>query len=410
MTYDLAIIGGGPAGLMAGNRASELGAKVILIEKNERLGTKLLLTGHGRCNLTNKIDDHKILADRYGRNGKFLLSGFSKFDADDAIAFFNKHGVATKMEDGNRILTKSDRASDILNALTKDLKNNQVEIKLNSTVKNIIATNKKITKIILSNGEEIISKKYLIATGGKSYPLTGSTGDAYAWLKKLGHTIVKPEPALTPIILQEKFISSLEGTSVRAIKLMLEENNKIITEETGDLIFTKNGISGPATINLSLAIAGKIKNNTRKIAIDFLPLRIEKELELDFQKLWQQSNKTIKNYLATIVPPKLADLILKLTKINPAKQANSITRAERKLIISLLKKFTVTIVKLSDYNQAMITAGGVKLNEVDPKTMRSKIIENLYLAGEVLDLAGPTGGFNLQICWTTGFIAGENAT
>ena len=409
MIYDLAIIGGGPAGLMAASRAGELGARVIIIEKNKQPGVKLLLTGNGRCNLTNKTDNHKILASYYGNNGKFLLSGFSKFDAKSTIDFFKQRGVKTKIEDNNRVLPQSDQARDILEALLSDLKKYQVEIKTNSAVAKLIVQNNKIQKIILTSGEEILAQNYLLATGGKSYPLTGSTGEAYSWLQKLGHTIIEPRPALTPIILQEKFIRSLEGLSFKDVSLSAKQNDRLLAKETADIIFTSNGISGPATINLSRLITEQSINNT-VINIDFFPLKTEKQLDSDFRQAWQaQKNKTLKNSFVGLLPSKLINIILELTKIDPDKQVNSVTREERRALVLKLKEFPVSIKKLEGYDKAIITKGGVKINEVDPKTMRSKIIDNLYLAGEILDLDGPSGGFNLQICWTTGYVAGENA-
>jgi predicted Rossmann fold flavoprotein len=410
MTYDLAIIGGGPAGLMAASSASELGAKVIIIEKNKQPGIKLLLTGNGRCNLTNKINNNKILASHYGINGKFLLSGFTQFNDQDTIDFFEARGVKIKVEDNNRVLPVSNRASDILDALLKDLKNRSVTIKNNSTITKIIFNNNIIQKLIINDQEEIIAKNYLIAVGGKSYPLTGSTGDGYTWLKNLGHTIIEPKPALTPIILKERFINNLEGLSFKDKLITIRQNNILLAKETGDFIFTVDGISGPAIINLSRLITDRLIG-AEKVIIDFFPQQTEKELNLSLQQTWAtQQNKTIKNALTELLPGKFIEVILPLIKINLAKKINSITREERKRLIELLKEFTLEIKKLADFNQAMITKGGVKINEIDPKTMRSKIIDNLYLAGEIIDLDGPTGGYNLQICWTTGYIAGKNAT
>lgn len=409
MVYDLAIIGAGPAGLIAASHASELGAKVIIIEKNRQPGIKLLLTGNGRCNITNNISDHKILASYYGSNGKFLLSGFSKLDPTSTIEYFESHGVKTKTENNNRVLPKSDQARDVLDALIKNLKNNKVETKTGSAVVKIDTENKRIEKLILANGEEVIAKNYLIATGGKSYPLTGSTGDAYTWLEKMGHTIIKPHPVLVPIIIQDKFIGKLEGLSIKNIPLLVKQANKIIAKESGDLIFTSDGLSGPAIINLSRLIADQSIHNT-KIILDLLPLKTEKQLDSDLQAIWQsQPNKTIKNSLIELLPSKLIDVILSVTKIDQSKKVNSVTRDERKLLVSLIKEFSLTIKRLDGFNKAVVTKGGVKISEVNPKNMRSKIIDNLYLAGEILDLDGPTGGFNLQICWTTGYVAGENA-
>lgn len=409
MIYDLAIIGGGPAGLMAASRSSELGAKVIIIEKNRQPGIKLLLTGNGRCNITNKIDDHQLLASQYGANGKFLLSGFSKFDAESTVEYFENRGVKTKIEDNNRVLPASDNARDVLTALLTDLKQQRVTIQTGTPVAKIIIVDQKISRLVLATGEEISAKNYLLATGGKSYPLTGSTGDAYIWLQKMGHTINKPTAALTPIIIADKFVGLLEGLSFKNVLLTVKQNDKLIAKEQGDLIFTATGLSGPAIINLSRLIATQPIHNT-KLILDLFPAQSEKELQTKLQTAWQeQPNKTIKNSLNILTPPKFIDLILGRIKIDPTKKVNSLTREERNSLVTALKFFTLNISRLEGFDKAVITKGGVKINEVDPKTMRSKIISNLYLAGEILDLDGPTGGFNLQICWTTGYVAGENA-
>ena len=410
MKYDLVIIGGGPAGMMAAGTAGEGGTRVLLLEKNISLGNKLFLTGHGRCNITNKIDNHKLLASRYGIKGRFLLSALSQFDPGSAIEFFNSNGVATKIEDNNRVLPKSNQARDVLNALLAYLKKGNVEIKTGSAVKQIIADKDKITKVILASGKEIIADNFIIATGGKSYPGTGSTGDAYAWLKQLGHAVAPPLPILTGINVKEKLIKDLEGISLSEIKISAISNGKIIATETGDLIFTGLGLSGPATINLSRLIIDTPKKDLL-LSIDLLPEFNEADLDKQLQQLFiQQNNKAIKNCLAEITSTKLALTILRLAKIDQDKQVNSVTRAERLSIVSLIKNLNLTFADTEGFEKAIVTRGGVILAEIDQKTMKSKLIDNLYFAGEILDLDGPTGGFNLQICWTTGYVAGASAT
>ena len=406
MKYDIAIIGGGPAGMMAAGRAGELGAKVILLEKNSKLGIKLLATGGGRCNLTN-FKNNRSLAEKFGAKGRWLLSSLSNFGSEEVIEFFNSRGLKTKIEADDRVFQKSDSAQDVLKTLVDYLKTSKVEIKLNAEVKKIVATKNKIEKIILANGQEIMADKFIICSGGKSYPLTGSTGEAYKWLEKLGHKIIEPRPALTPIILQDKFIKKLEGLSLSEVKISLYKNNKKIHSIIGSAIFTANGLSGPAILNMS-EIIGRENSKDLKIKIDFFPnldaVKLDKKLHEDFSP----SNKILKNYLNNLVPPKLVDTLLDLAKVDSQKKLNSITKEERKRLVDFLKEFNLNVSGLAGFDRAMLTAGGVNLKEVEAKTMCSKIINNLYLAGEILDLNGPTGGYNLQLCWTTGYMAGEN--
>jgi predicted Rossmann fold flavoprotein len=409
MKYDVIVIGGGPAGMMSAGRAAELGAKVLLLEKNKHLGIKLLCTGKGRCNITNNIEEIKKLVDKYGKNGKFLFSAFNKFKVEDTVNFFEKRGVKTKVERGERIFPVSDRALDVLNALIKYMRQSKVEIITEAQVKNILMEKKVIKKVILENGQELKAKNYIICTGGKSYPLTGSTGDGYKWLKKMGHTIIFPRPALTPIIIKEKFVKELEGLSLKNVEISILKNNKKIISRFGEALFTNNGLSGPIILDMSKKIGEELVNKL-KLKIDFKPvldfIKLDERVQRDFQK---NSNKLFKNSLNELLPQKLIPIIIKLSGIDPNKKVNLITKTERKIIIHLLKEFELEIGGLVGFEKAIITAGGVELTEVDPKTMQSKIISNLYLAGEILDIDGPTGGYNLQVCWSTGFVAGENS-
>lgn len=409
MKYDLAVIGGGPAGLMAAGRAGELGVSVILLEKNRSLGVKLLMTGGGRCNLSNKIGDVKELVGKYGINGKFLFSALNNFGVAETVDFFDSRGVKLKTEDDGRIFPASDKAEDVLRALVGYLKSSQVEIKTNAEVKEIVKKGSQIEKIILAGGEEILASKYVICTGGKSYPASGSTGDGYKWLKKLGHGIVEVLPALTPIIIKDKIVKELEGLSLKNIGVAVYKDNKKITASTGEAIFTKDGLSGPLILNLSRIIGRKFPGKL-KLRIDFYPAlgwdEFDRQLQKDFRA---DNNKLFRNFLEKMLSPKLAKVILKLSNVNPNKQVNLISKEERHQLAALLKEFDLEIYGLAGFDRAMVSSGGVKLNEVDPKTLKSKLIDNLYLAGEVLDLDGPTGGYNLQICWSTGYRAGESA-
>jgi hypothetical protein len=410
--YDVAVIGGGAAGMMAAGRAGELGAGVILLEKNTKLGVKLLITGNGRCNLTNKILDQKILIDKYGKNGKFLYSCFNKFGVEDVLAFFASYGLKTKTEKDNRVFPVSDRSSDVLQVLVNYLIDSNVEIRADSEVANIIVKNKKITKIVLHNNQEIIAKNYIICTGGKSYPQTGSTGDGYDWLKKIGHTINTLYPSLTPVILQDKFIKELEGLSLSNIKINLFKNNNAAKGEKidscfGDIMFTSDGLSGPAILDFSKKISQALPGEL-VLKLDLLPEFDSAVLDKKLQQKFTE-NKILKNSLREILPKRLIPVLLELAQIELDKKVNLISRQERRDLIRLIKSFTLKIKSLAGYDKAMITGGGVDLREIDPQTMQSKIIDNLYFAGELIDLAGPCGGFNLQLCWSTGYLAGHVA-
>ncbi|HOZ53419.1 MAG TPA: NAD(P)/FAD-dependent oxidoreductase [bacterium] len=406
MNYDVAIIGGGPAGLMAASRAGELGFSVVLLEKNDRLGLKLLSTGGGRSNITN-LNDIKNIAKSFGDNGKWLISGLSKFGPEDVLNFFYNNNLETKIEDNGRVFPKSNSSQKVLEVFSGLLKKYSVYVKTSSEVKNIILKNNEIEKIILKNKEEIVAKKYIICTGGKSYPITGSTGDGYGWLKKMGHDIIKLRPALVPIIIKNSFIKELEGLSLSDAVIFYPCKDKKNCSERGDLIFTGNGLSGPAILNISGNL-GNIKNQSEmKIKIDLFPDLDFLELDKKIQNKLGGENKLFKNALLGLVPPKLIPILIVLLKINAEKKANLISRIERQNLARLLKGLELDFLGPDDFERAMITAGGVNLKEVDPRNMKSKIINNLYIAGEILDLNGPTGGYNLQVCWTTGYIAGE---
>lgn len=408
MTADIIIIGGGPAGLIAACRASELGAKVVLLEKNKQPGLKLLITGGGRCNITNYLEDYKELANYYGQNGRFLLSAFSKFGAIETINFFEEKGIKTKVEENKRVFPVSDKARDVLEVLSKHILKNKGEIKTSATVKKIVVKDNLIKKVILTNGEELSAKNYILATGGKSYPLTGSTGDGYHWLKIFGHNIIKPRPGLTPIVIKDFFIKNLEGLSLSGIKLSLFENDKKIISVNGDIIFTARGVSGPAVLHLSNYLG---KTNNHYLLIDLFSEIKEVDLDKNLQELFKtHGKKDFQNVLLTLIRPKMLPVIIKLGNFQKNKKVSLISKDERKVLVNLLKNFKLNILNIESFDKAMVTIGGLDLREVDPKTMHSKLISNLFIAGELLDLNGPTGGYNLQICWSTGYVAGEEAT
>lgn len=393
--------------MMAAGRAGELGAGVALLEKNNRLGIKLLTTGHGRCNITNKTDESRAMAERYGKNGRFLLSSFHKFGVADTVDFFESRGVKTKVEKGDRILPESDRAQDILNVLIDYMKKSGVDVRLNAEVREIVRKENRIEKVVLADGEEIIADKFVICTGGKSYPATGSTGDGYVWARALGHTVVPVSPSLTPIILKEQFVKELEGLSLRDVLISVYKDGKKIDSGIGEAIFTANGMSGPLIINMSKVIGKELPGKV-EIKIDFIPgldfTALDKRVQKDFQ---EGNNKLFKNSLDRLLPQKLVPVIVWLSKIDPEKKVHLVTREERKRLLHLLKEFSLEVKGLAGFDKAVITSGGVELSEIDPKTLKSKLIDNLYFAGEILDLDGPTGGYNLQVCWSTGYAAGD---
>ncbi|MCK5413716.1 MAG: NAD(P)/FAD-dependent oxidoreductase [Candidatus Pacebacteria bacterium] len=409
MKYDIIIIGGGPAGMIAAGRAGELGSRVLLIEKNRKLGAKLLITGKGRCNITNKVNNTREFVSEFGRNGKFIFSSLFKFGIEDAIDFFNNHGIKTKVERGNRVFPLSDKSIDVLNVLVNYMKDSKVEIRKNSQVKDFIIKDNNIQKVKLTNGKEIEGNKFILCTGGKSCPTTGSSGDGYDWLSRLGHTVTKLYPSLTPIILKNKIIKELEGLSLKNVKITAYKNNKVIDSKFGEAIFTSDGMSGPIILELSRKLT-KVSPENVQIKIDFKPAldyqKLDKRIQRDFM---QGNNKMFKNSLEKLLPQKLIPVIIRLSEIDIDKKVNLITHEERMRLLGLIKEFKLELKELSGYNKAIVTLGGAKLNEIDPKTMKSKLVDNLYLAGEILDLDGPTGGYNLQVCWSTGYVAGDSA-
>ena len=407
-TYDIAVIGGGPAGMIAAGKAGSLGARVILLEKNDILGKKLLITGKGRCNITNADFNIRSFIEKFGKKGKFLYPSLNTFGSQDIINFFNKRGLPTKIERGKRVFPEGDRAKDVLDILSNYLYENKVEVIYNSSVNEFITSKDKISKIICKD-KKIIADNYILCTGGLSYPATGSNGDGYKLVEKIGHSITKIRPALAPIILKESWVNKLQGLSLKNVSISIFQNNKKVDDRFGEALFTHNGLSGPIILDMSKKIGELINHGEVKLFIDFKPAINHKELDIRLQRdLNEFKNKIFKNSLDKLLPKTLIPVIIQLSDINPEKQANSITKEERKKIVNLLKHFVLYVECLENIDKAIITSGGIKLDEIEPKTMQSKKISNLYLAGEILDLDGPTGGYNLQVCWSTGYLAGKS--
>lgn len=407
--FDVAVIGGGPAGMLSAGRAAELGAKVVLLEKNPALGKKLLLTGNGRCNLTQIDYDARGFVEKLGKNGRFFFTAFSAFGPKEVIDFFEEKKLPIKVEKNGRVFPISDDAIDVLSMLTKYLKDNKVEIITDAKVIGFEFANNRISGVKF-NDQIIYADKFILSTGGKSYPVTGSTGDGYAWAKELEHTIILPTPALAPVKIKEDWVSDLQGLSLEKATINLWQNNKKQSSYDGEILFTHFGLSGPLIINVSKEIQALLRNGSVTIELELFPKLTAPELDKKLVLAFQENNrKDIKNYFREILSRKMLDLILKLAEIDPDKKLNFLTKKERQKIVALLKSLKFTVFEVMGFEQAMITSGGVALKEIDPKTMHSKIVENLYFAGEILDLDGPTGGYNLQICWSTGYLAGENA-
>lgn len=415
------IIGGGPAGMTAALSSRKNKDEVILLEKNSKLGRKLLITGKGRCNITSSLNMDEFIANVPG-NGKFLYSAFQNFTNLDIINFLKQYGVSVKEERGHRIFPTSDKSLDVLNAFEKALKNNQVKIKFNCRVTKIVEENNKVKSVVYidENGQTktLLADKVILATGGKSYPQTGSTGDGYDIALKLGHTITQIKPSLVPLTTKEtslEICKSLQGLSLKnvAIKFIDEEKNKVIYKDFGEMLFTHFGVSGPTILSASAHllryknINELLKNNKIKLNIDLKPALDQEKLNLRIQRDFEkEKNKEFKNSLNNLLPQKMIPIVVNISKINPEKQVNQVTKEERLQLISILKNFTITISGFRPIEEAIITAGGINIKEINPKTMESKLVQGLFFAGEIIDVDAYTGGFNLQIAYSTGYTAG----
>ena len=402
--YDLIVIGAGPAGLMTAGRAAENGLSVLVLEKNNRAGVKLLMTGHGRCNVTNDISPKEFVA-KLGISGKFLFSALLKFGPIEVVDFFTSRGVKLKTEANGRVFPESNRAKDILDALLAYNEEGGVEIRYNSEVVKINCEDQKIISINLINGKKLFADSFAVTTGGLSYSATGSSGDGYHWAKALGHTLQEQRPGLTGIVVKQTFVKDLEGLSLKNITAEFSDDQGVALLSDGDMIFMANGMSGPLIHDLSKYIEPEFKS---QLSLDLFPDLTSELLENKLQKLFHSNGgKQIKNCLPDILSPRLIPVLLRLAALDGDKKASEILKSERTRLVDVLKCFQFNILRTAGYEKANVTVGGVNLFEIDPKTMGSKIIPNLYFAGEVLDLDGPTGGFNLQIAWSTGYVAGD---
>ena len=405
MKNDGIIVGGGASGSIAGITSARLGKTVCIIEKNGYIGKKINITGKGRCNVTNNCSNNELMHN-IPRNPKFLYSAFSKFSAQDTINFFEDLGVPLKTERGNRVFPVSDKAMDISKALERELKRCGVPIIKQNVVELIVQDS--VCLGVKTDGGDYYGNSVLIATGGKSYMATGSTGDGYTFAQSVGHTINKLVPSLVPLVVQEKYCSDMMGLSLKNVKLNLYDGEKCIYSELGEMLFTHFGVSGPLVLSASSHI-DKMQPNRYRILIDLKPALSVEALDKRIQRDFSESiNKDYINSLGKLLPTKMIPVFAKLSKVPFSTKVNQITKEQRSEIVSLMKGFPITIKDFRPLNEAIVTSGGVSIKEVNPKTMQSKLIQGLYFSGEVLDVDAYTGGFNLQIAFATGYVAGVN--
>lgn len=401
------IIGGGAAGLIASATAAKRGEDVTVIEKNSRPARKVMITGKGRCNVTNACFDLDDLINSVVTNKRFMYSAFSSFMPYDTIALIEEMGVPTKIERGNRVFPQSDKAVDIVDALVKNAKQSGVKF-VEGTVTSFNTENNVIKSVNLADGTVVDGDAFAICTGGLSYQSTGSTGDGYRLAESVGHSITDIEPALISLVASNGFVPKLQGLSLRNISIKLLDGEKEIYSDFGEMLFTHYGVSGPVILSASSHMTHP-KEHNYKIVIDLKPALDEQTLDKRIQRDFaENTNKDFINSLSKLLPNKLIPVIVKLSGIEPSEKVNQITKAQRQNLVSLLKNFTVNISDFRPINEAIITSGGVDVKEINPKTMGSKIIDNLFFAGEVIDVDAYTGGFNLQVAFSTGYLCGMN--
>lgn len=406
------VVGGGAAGMFAAIAAAKNGHQVTLYEKNEKLGKKIFITGKGRCNITNAADMEELF-DAVVTNSKFLYSSFYGYTNQNVIDFFEDAGVPVKIERGNRVFPISDHSSDVIRALEREMKKVGVKVCLNTEVKSVEAEKDKFNKVVLKDTTTQTADACIVATGGLSYRSTGSTGDGFRFAENVGHKVTQCFPSLVPMETKEPWICELQGLSLRNVEAKILDGKKELYKDFGEMLFTHFGVSGPLIISASSYVGKKFmdKNGQKKeltLEIDLKPALTEEQLDQRVLRDFEENhNRQFKNAITKLFPTKLIPVMLELGGIDPEKKVNSIEKEERKRFVHLIKHFRMTLTGLRDYPEAIITKGGVNVKEIDPGTMESKLVKGLYFAGEVLDLDALTGGFNLQIAWSTGYAAGN---
>ena len=402
---EILIIGGGAAGMAAAVFAAEAGHKVQVFERNEKLGKKLFITGKGRCNFTNACEIEDLFANVIS-NSKFLYSALYGFTNQDAIGFFERLGIRTKVERGNRAFPASDHSSDIIRSMEQRMRELGVKIHLRTRVSELLSEEEKVYGILLEGGNKILGDRVILATGGFSYPVTGSDGDGYRMAKDLDIPIKALRPALVPLVVKEDYIPMLQGLSLRNVSLKIQDKKKVLYEEFGELLFTHFGISGPLVLSASSCVGSKLEKGPLKAFIDLKPaLSLEQMDNRLLREFEGGKNKQFKNVIQGLFPSKLVPVMLSLTDIPADKKVNVITKEERQSFAALIKAFPMTILKTRGFGEAIITQGGIDTRSINPSTMETKKVKNLHVIGEVLDLDALTGGFNLQIAWSTAYAA-----
>lgn len=409
--YDVVVIGGGASGMMAAGRAAELGKKVLLLEKNTELGAKLAITGGGRCNITNTEEDERLFLSKYGEAAKFLHSAFAQFGARDTFSFFSSRGLPLKVEAYKRAFPETERASDVVVALERYLAKGKVEVRTGAAVQKIVAKDGYIEKV-QTNAGYVSAHSYILATGGVSHPETGSTGDGFAWLKELGHTVAEPTPTLVPLKVKEGWVKKLSGISLSTMKITFFSHGVKKFSRTGPLLFTHFGISGPTILNSSGQVADLLQEGSVSARIDLFPKMDQGALDRKLTEIFDANkNKQLKNVLKDIVPPGTSEAFLSLLPtIDQEIKVHSVTKESRRELAGLLKQVPLIINGLMGLDKAVVADGGLPLTEIDTREMRSKLLKNLFVTGDLLNITRPSGGFSLQLCWTTGFVAGTHAS
>jgi hypothetical protein len=411
LVWDVIVVGGGPAGMMAAGRAAERGLKVILAEKNGSFGTKLLLTGGGRCNFTNSEFDIRKFTEKYGDAGKFLFSAFSRMGVRETLDFFHKRGMSTKTENDLRTFPVTDSAETVLDVLIDYMKEGGVVTLLNSPVEEIIREKEVFSGVKLNNGDVIRGRNIIIATGGTSWPETGSTGDGYLWLKDIGHAVIEPSPALVPIMVRDRWVKELSGISLDEVRINVFSGGKKKLSVEGSILFTHTGISGPTIINMSGKIGKLLKEGEVTVSLDMSGSEDDRSADIKIRELFKKNNnKKLRNAIANIVPAAMAPIIIRMAGIDMEAECNIVTREERLRLVDLLRKMPIRVSGLGSAERSIVAGGGVIPEEIDFKTMRSRLVPNIHIVGDVPDIDRPSGGYSLQLCWTTGYIAGDSVS
>ena len=405
------VVGGGAAGMMAAYAAAKYGHQVTLFEQNEKLGKKIYITGKGRCNITNASDIDTLFSNVMS-NRKFLYSAFYSFDNEQTVAFFEKYGVRTKVERGNRVFPVSDHSSDVIAALKRALEEESVDIRLRTKVESLLTEKEGgeqyVRGVQLAGGKSCRAEAVIVATGGLSYPSTGATGDGYRMAEESGHVLVSPSPSLVPFETKEAWVKELQGLSLRNVSVTVHAGKKKLYEDFGEMLFTHFGVSGPLILSASGMIKSTYFQNELTLSIDLKPALDAEQLDRRILREFEEmKNRQFKNSLAHLLPAKMIPVILMLSGVDPEKKVNEISREERGKLVSLLKHLPLTVTGLRGWNEAIITKGGISVKDINPSTMESKRMHHLYFCGEVLDLDALTGGYNLQIAWSTGHLAGS---